>query len=86
MDALRIAGHCGIVERLLDPFGHAFYLAGYAADLPRHIALSTPIGAFHVSEDFGAAVYASGVTCHIETVGDIPAPASTEPVRLFSIR
>jgi hypothetical protein len=84
-DSLRIAGHYGIAHRLKDPFSRTHYVGGQIAELPRQILLSTPSGALHVSEDFAAAMYASGSSCRAEYIGDLPV-AGSSPLRLFAIR
>ncbi len=85
---LRIAGHYGIAERVKDPFGQGTILIGSAAELPRMIALSTPAGAIHVSEDFAAALHAGPAAGrpHCELVGELPDEQLDNPMRLFSLR
>jgi hypothetical protein len=85
---LRIAGHYGIAERAKDPFGRGGMLIGPATDLPRVIAMSTPAGAIHVSEDFAAALHAGSAAGrpHCELVGELPGDEPDNPVRLFSLR
>lgn len=85
---LRIAGHYGIAERARDPFGQGAMLIGPTTELPRAIALSTPAGAIHVSEDFAAALQAGSAAGrpHCELVGELPGEEIDNPVRLFSLR
>ncbi|HEY8696082.1 MAG TPA: hypothetical protein VIM02_00565, partial [Rhizomicrobium sp.] len=85
---LRIAGHYGIAERARDPFGQGAMLIGPATELPRAIALSTPAGAIHVSEDFAAALQAGPAAGrpHCELVGELPGEELDNPIRLFSLR
>jgi tetratricopeptide (TPR) repeat protein len=84
---LRIAGHYGIALRVDDPFGGAPLLLGPATALPGRIALSTPPGAVHLTEDFAAALYAGSVLerPRIEYVGELPIADADGPVRLFAL-
>lgn len=85
---LRIAGHYAIFRCGKDAFGTGAMLSGPAVALTREIALSTPPGAVHISEDFAAALHAGAAEdCpRTELVGELPGAEIDAPIRLFSLR
>jgi tetratricopeptide (TPR) repeat protein len=85
---LRIAGHYAIVQPEKDPFTGALILVGAATTIPSRIALSTPSGAIHVTEDFVAALRAAQARerSRSEYVGELPTEDVEDPIRLFSLK
>lgn len=85
---VKISGHYGVAHRMDDPFGGPPLIAGAAAAMPARIALSTPPGAIHLSENFAAALYAAWPfpLPRIEHIGELPAEGAAGEVKLFSLR
>jgi tetratricopeptide (TPR) repeat protein len=83
---LRIAGHYGLVRQSNDPFGGSPLLTGAASLLPAQMIHSTPRGAVHVTEDFGAALRAHVSTARLEFVGELPGADIENPTRLYSLK
>jgi len=85
---IRVAGHYAIIRRARDPFGGEPLLLGSAITLLRQIAISTPPGAIHLTEDFAAALFAGPAVGRQRTeyVGELSAEPMEDSVRLFSLR
>jgi hypothetical protein len=85
---IRIAGHYAIVRRTRDPFGGEPFLLGSAMTLLRQIAVSTPPGAIHLTEDFAAALSAGPAVGRQRTeyVGELGSDRLEDTVRIFSLK
>ncbi len=85
---VHIAGHYAIVRQAPDPFGGEPLLLGPPMNTLKQIAVATPSGAIHLTEDFAAALRCGPTERRLRTeyVGELPSLATTDPLRLFSFR
>jgi hypothetical protein len=84
----RISADYALARLVEDPFGAAPMLLGPALRRTREIALSTPPGAIHVSEDFAAALHAGPARDRprAEYVGELPQEDPAAAVRLYALK
>lgn len=85
---VRIGGHYGLVRFAPDPLDGRTLVLGDATGLPGQVAASAPVGAFHVTEDFAAALHADlgGQVVRSEYVDDLPPADIEDEMRLFTIK
>jgi tetratricopeptide (TPR) repeat protein len=85
---VHIAGHYAIVRLASDPFGGEPLLLGTAMTILKQMAVATPSGAIHLTEDFAAALRSGPVNRKLRTeyVGELLSPTADYPIRLFSFR
>lgn len=84
---LRIGGHYGRAEILHDPFSGESRLAGDASLVARGAVSSAPAGSAFVTEDFAAAVTASGAMHPlVEYVGELATPDRGPGMGLFALK
>jgi hypothetical protein len=82
-----IGGHYGLAEPFEDPFSGGCRVAGDAAALVEGAAASAPPGSLCVTEDFAAALAASGEkSLYSELIGELEARDGSGPVELYGVK
>ena len=82
-----IGGHYGVVDLVEDPFGGGTRILGEPAALASAAAVSAPPGAVCVTEDFAAAIAASGAAdIHAEFIGELDPQGGGAPVALYALK
>jgi hypothetical protein len=87
LPGLRIGGHYGAAETYRDPFSGGRRVSGNALAAAAGALASALPGTTYVTDDFAAALIASGVKApRCERIGELDAPDGGPPVGLFVLK
>jgi tetratricopeptide (TPR) repeat protein len=82
---LQIAGHCGLIDCVRDPFSGALRPTGSGADIAEAIAEASPPGSICVSDDFAAMLAAGGAPGEASWIGELSALDGGAAIGLYAL-
>lgn len=84
---LQLAGHCGLIDCVRDPFSGAARPTGDGAEIAEAIAGATPPGSICVSDDFAALLAADGGAAgEASPIGELAALDGGPAIGLYALR